>query len=141
MELVADTNIVAAAILRDGLTRSLLFRSDIQAYSPAHLLDELEKYKPEFMEKSGLSPDSYDDAVKLVLRNVSTSQLDNYAQFEQEAKKISPDPGDWPFFALALAKNCAVWSNDKKLKNQKQVTVYDTTELYGILPKPERGTL
>ncbi|MBI2152065.1 hypothetical protein HYU21_05030 [Candidatus Woesearchaeota archaeon] len=33
------------------------------------------------------------------------------------------------YFALALKLNCALWSNDKKLREQSEVKVYNTYEL------------
>ncbi len=50
-------------------------------------------------------------------------------QYFERAEKISPDPGDMIYFALALKFNCAIWSNDKKLKQQNRVKVYHSHEL------------
>jgi len=44
----------------------------------------------------------------------------------------TPDPDDMAYFALALKLNCAIWSNDKKLKEQDKVKVYNTHELSKI---------
>ena len=133
MELVADTNVVAAAILRKGQTRSLVFSPDLQLYSPERLPEELEKHENEFMEKSGLDASSYGEAVKLVLANISMVQAAKYLSFEKEARKISPDADDWPFFALALSRGCGLWSSEKRLKKQQRVMVYNTEELLGML--------
>jgi len=46
-----------------------------------------------------------------------------------EAKKLSPDPDDAAYFALALKLGIPIWSNDKKLTGQKQVRIYSTEEL------------
>lgn len=48
-----------------------------------------------------------------------------------KAEKISPDPKDTIYFALALKMNCAIWSNDKKLKEQGHVRILSTAELIG----------
>ena len=49
--------------------------------------------------------------------------------YVKEAEKLTPDPDDMPYFALALKLNCAIWSNDKKLQEQDQIKVYPTPEL------------
>ncbi|MFH1094689.1 MAG: PIN domain-containing protein [Candidatus Micrarchaeota archaeon] len=49
--------------------------------------------------------------------------------FERPARRLSPDPDDWPFFALALSRDCGIWSNDKRLKKQAKVKVWSTEEL------------
>jgi predicted nucleic acid-binding protein len=45
------------------------------------------------------------------------------------AKRISPDPDDVLYFAFALKLQCPIWSNDKKLKEQKEIIVYSTEDL------------
>ena len=37
------------------------------------------------------------------------------------------------YFALALKLNCAIWSNDKKLKEQNKIQVCSTHELSKII--------
>lgn len=44
-------------------------------------------------------------------------------------KKISPDPNDADYFALALMLKCPIWSNDKELLKQNVVRIYSTGEL------------
>jgi len=45
------------------------------------------------------------------------------------AEKISPDPNDLMYFALALKLKCPIWSNDKELKKQNEVIIYSTEDL------------
>ena len=124
-----DTNIVAAAILRAGMSRRLLFRSELILYSPAFLRDEILEHEAEFCLKSGLNEDAFDKACDLVLANILIVDEEEYTHRQEWAKQISPDPDDWPFLALAKEKGCALWSNDKRLKRQKEIIVYDTIEL------------
>jgi predicted nucleic acid-binding protein len=53
-------------------------------------------------------------------------------KFALEAEKISPDINDMEYFALALKLNCAIWTNDKKLKTQIKIKIYSTEELLKI---------
>jgi len=41
----------------------------------------------------------------------------------------SPDYDDTEYLALAITLNCPLWSNDKALTQQKQVTVLSTQEI------------
>jgi predicted nucleic acid-binding protein len=50
-----------------------------------------------------------------------------------KARRISPDPDDVQYFALALKLDASIWSNDKNLKNQNIVKVFSTDELVKIL--------
>ena len=133
MEFIADTNIIVSALLKPGITRNLIFNRGLDLYSPDFLSQELEKHKAEFIKKSGLKDWNYLQAVDLVLSNISQTPHSEYREFEAKAKNISPDFNDWPFFAVALYKRCDIWSNDKLLKNQKDVRVYSTKEISGLL--------
>ncbi|MFA5049671.1 MAG: PIN domain-containing protein [Candidatus Micrarchaeia archaeon] len=57
----------------------------------------------------------------------------HYLKYKSESLEVSPDPSDWIFFAVAFYKKCALWSNDKKLKNQSKIKVFDTSDLILIL--------
>lgn len=136
MEFVADTNIIAAAIVKDGATRKLLFQGAFDLYSPDYLLDELKRNKGAFLAKSGLDGRTYERVFQTVLSNVSQVLFDAYVPFKEDAEKISPDWKDWPFFAVALQRKCAIWTNEKRLKNQDAVKVCDTKELIDLLDAP-----
>ena len=53
MELVVDTNIVISAILKEGITRSLVFRPDVQLVCPKQVVEEIGKHRKELLGKSG----------------------------------------------------------------------------------------
>jgi len=133
MELVADTNIVISAILRPGMTRSLIFYPGFRLYSPKLLVEELENNKDELIQKSHVKDEEYRSIVRIVLSNVSIAPESDYDAFKDEAEAISPDWKDRAFFAVALQRKCAIWSNEKRLKKQKNVNVYNTKELLELL--------
>lgn len=133
MELVADTNIIVAAILRAGMTRNLFFNSEIQLFTPDHTHVELLKHQAEFLEKSGLNQIAFEQASRMVLGTVDIRPYETYSALENQAKNISPDPDDWPFSAVCLQKKCALWSNEKRLKDQEKIRVYTTRELLDAL--------
>ncbi len=49
-----------------------------------------------------------------------------------DAEIISPDKNDALYFASALKMNSAIWSNDKKPKEQNKVKVCSAGELMRI---------
>jgi len=135
MELVADTNIVIAAILRPGITRGLVFYPGFRLYSPEQLVEELENNKTELIRKFGGPEEAYYRDLKIVLSNLTISPAADYDAFKEEAEIVSPDWKDRLFFAVALQRNCAIWSNEKRLKYQKKVDVWNTEELIGLLKR------
>ncbi|MBS3132383.1 hypothetical protein J4212_08175 [Candidatus Woesearchaeota archaeon] len=60
---------------------------------------------------------------------------EDYSNLISEAGNFSPDEKDVMYLALALKLKCAVWSNDKRLKQQDRVKVYSTEDLRNELKK------
>ena len=130
MELVIDANILMSALIAtEGKTYDLIFNESIKLVSVDKLMRELDKYKSEIMEKSGLSEYDFDVFVSLISSEIELIPYSEIKKFISEAEKISPDTNDTEYFALALKLNCSIWSNDKKLKNQGKVKVFSTEDL------------
>ncbi len=133
MELVVDTNVVMAAIIRSGNTRRLLFHHDLACFSPRYLLKELAKYEAMLRIKSGLSSAEFQEAVRRVLSRIHLIHPDEYSRYRDYASSICPDFGDWPFFAVAIQKNCPLWTNDPALLRQNRLPTYATAALVDLL--------
>jgi predicted nucleic acid-binding protein len=133
MELVVDTNIVIAAIIRPGATRSMLMHPQLDLSSPARLVEEMEKHREEIQLKSWLDDAEFEKAVELVLSSLAIVHRAAYSGYDLKAQEIAPDKDDAPFFALALQKECAIWTNEKRLKKQDKIKIYDTAELCRLL--------
>ncbi len=127
--LVVDTNVVIAALLRPGKTRDLFFSSNVQLFSPIHLLEELSAHQEELRAKTGLDRPTYLHSVEDMISNIIILQPISLLPNEPHARRICPDHKDWPFFAAAFYLNCPLWSNDKRLKKQNEITVYDTASM------------
>ncbi len=56
-----------------------------------------------------------------------------YAEFIPLALRITPDKDDADFVALSLKTNAPLWSNDKRLKEIKEITVLNTKDLLKLL--------
>jgi len=70
MKLVVDTNIIAAAIVKESTTRKLLLHPDFEVYAPEHVLGELKNYRDAFIEKSGLDETEYDTLFDKIIANI-----------------------------------------------------------------------
>ena len=133
MRLAVDSNILAAALIRKGTTRSLFLRADLELFLPDFSLEEVRDHREEYQEKAGLDENEFDILLQTILESFTVVPLKTYAGFEEHAKEISPDVTDWPFFALAPALGCPIWSNEKRLKRQSTVEIYSTTELMRLV--------
>ena len=129
MNLVIDANIIFACIIKQGKTHELLFNENLHLYTPEFFFAELEKHKNEITGKTQRSEQECAELFNTLKKKINLIQLEELLFTLDEAQKISPDPDDVAYFALALKLNCPIWSNDKKLKDQEKVTIITTEEL------------
>ena len=129
MRLVVDTNELFSFFNKASKARELSLLSELDLHSPLFSINELKEHKSEILKKFSLSETQFTLIEKLLHIVVNFSKEKEYSSFIQEAKKISPDPDDIDFFALALKFDCSIWSEDKLLKQQDKVKVYSTSEL------------
>lgn len=134
MDLVIDANILFAAIVRVGVTADMLFRNDLHLYAPEFLLEEFEKYKETLLEKTGKAKEDFLLVFEALRRRITIVPSKEIEPFLEKAKQLSPDVKDVAYVALALRLHCAIWSNDRALKEEQQdVRVYHTRELIGMV--------
>lgn len=133
MELVIDTNILVAAIMKNSLTRNLVLSDSFTLWCPQRSRFEVLKYYDEYLRRSGLNPPEFDMVVDLVFSAVNIIPFRKYSLFEKQASLFCPDPFDWPFFAVALYKQCPIWSNERRLKGQKVIPVYNTADVLSLI--------
>lgn len=131
MAYVIDTNIIVAAILREGDTRKIIFSKNFELLSPDRAKLEILKHQEEFMKKTNTTKDEFLTIVELTFEKITIMPFEEYEQFKKQALNICPKghDDDWPFLALALKLDCTLWTNDKALFSQKQVKTTSTKEL------------
>lgn len=130
MNLVIDSNILFAALLKDGRTSDLLFKHTL--YAPEFIFEEFRKYIHYLKGKTKRTEEDFNKLFDLFERNVILSPKEEIDTFMERAEKISPDPNDVQYLALAIKLRCGLWSNDKDLKKQHEVRVYSTEELIAM---------
>ncbi len=129
MKLVLDSNILFSMLIKPGRPLNLVLLKDLEIFSPSFVWEEYAKYKDEIALKSQLSPRDFEGLLQLFKNRVIFISEDVLVPYRAKAEMICPDPNDTLFFATALYLNCALWSNEKKLKNQDVIKVYATHEL------------
>lgn len=133
MHLIVDANIIFAVIIKRGLSLELFVNNNLELFAPEYLYVELEKHKDLLLDKSGFSNEDFDDFIGVLRARIKVISETNFDAFKDKAKLICPDENDYVYFALAMALNCPIWSNDKLLKNQNVVDVINTAELIKLL--------
>src|SRR3989344_4602232 len=89
-----------------------------------------------FKEKTERTAEELFRLVETLKRRIVIVPLEELVHHVEEAERLTPDPDDMAYFALALKLNCAIWSNDKQLKEQNKIKVYHTHELSKISGHP-----
>ncbi len=132
MDLVVDANIIFAVLLKDSFSYPLLFSGEFHLYTPEYIFAEFEKHKEEILNKTERTTEDFFRLLEVLKRRIILVPLEELADHVEEAERITPDPADMAYFALALKLRCSIWSNDKKLKQQDRIKIYHTHELVGL---------
>ncbi|MBU0460710.1 MAG: PIN domain-containing protein [Nanoarchaeota archaeon] len=129
MDLVVDANVIFAVLIKDSFSSHLLFSWEYHLFTPEYIFTEFEKHKEELLDKTERTTTEFFRLLEILKRRITLVPLEELTDYVAEAEKLTPDPKDMAYFALALKLNCAIWSNDKKLKEQDKIKVYPTHEL------------
>ena len=131
MDLVIDSNILFAALLKESGTSDILFKHTL--YAPEFIFEEFRKYKDYLKGKTKRTKENFNKLFDLFEQNVLLIPKEEIEPFMEKARKISPDEKDIIYLALALKLRCSLWSNDRSLKEKQNVIqVYSTEELIGM---------
>jgi|SRR3989344_6544730 len=133
MELVVDANILFSALIKNSLTAELLFEPTLKLYAPEFLIEEFMKYEELILKKMNKPREKYIEILHCLKEIINFIPEEEFSEFLDEAQILSPDIKDATYIALALKLKCAMWSNDKKLKEQYEIKIYSTDDLLGIL--------
>ncbi len=129
MDIVVDANVIFAALIKESFSYHLLFSGKFNLLTPEYVFTEFEKHKEEILEKTERTTEEFFRLLEVLKRRITLIPLEELTDYVEEAEKLTPDPQDMAYFALALKLNCAIWSNDKKLKEQDKIKIYHTHEL------------
>lgn len=134
MRLVIDANELFSTIIARGTGRwtkklDILFSDSIEIFTPSLLFDELERNKEEIKSKSKFLDEDFEVFMGLLKARIKFVPPEYFLDELSEAEKISPHTKDSLYFALALKLDCAIWSGEKRLKEQSLVKVLNTKDL------------
>ena len=101
--------------------------------APEFIIYEFNKHREECFKKSGLSREEFEERKKEAFEKINFIKTDKFKKHFAHSKEFSPDENDIPYFALAIEEKCAIWSNDRELKNQSQIKVFTTQDLIEAL--------
>ena len=136
MNIIVDTNVLFAALIRNSETRKLILSYNDKFLCPEYFFIEFEKHKLDIFLKSGSSYNDFDKLYFLLMEQIyivpHTSIKAHIPKAVELVKDIDED--DILFIATALAyPKSILWSNDAALRRQNVVHVMNTKEIRKIL--------
>ncbi len=131
MNLVIDTNIIIAGLVRDSTTRKIILSNKLNLLSISFSKVEIEKCKKEILGKTNFSEDELNILMNLLFNKITFISDYEVSNKMKEAKEIMDkiDPSDTPFIAAALARNSSIWSDDNHFEKQNKIKVFKTKEV------------
>ena len=129
MQLIIDTNILFTYFWKSSFTRRILMSQNLSLFSPEFALKEINKYKSEIMKKTNITEEEFNTIRYDLAIAVQFIPLEEYSKVLKDAIKITPDPNDIDFIALAMKFKLPIWSNDSLLKKQNKILAFSTDEL------------
>jgi predicted nucleic acid-binding protein len=130
MKIVIDTNRIIAAMIKDGVSRSILFSKNFEFVTPDFSLDEISKHKDEIIKKANIDNEEFALLLAILFERINIISQEEYSKHMNEAEALISDSGDVPFIALALQlKADGIWSDDSDFLEQNTIKVYSTGEM------------
>jgi predicted nucleic acid-binding protein len=127
MEIIIDANILFSALIKSGKTEELIVDERLKLIAPEFIFEEFLKYEQLILSKTARNDTEFQEFMYLLKKRIVTIPVKkNYLIY---ARKVSPDINDVDYIALALQTGYPIWSNDKELKKQQIIKIYNTTEL------------
>ena len=136
MLVVVDANRFISVLLSRGTVFEVFLLNKslrkIEFISPEYLFSEIERNFEEITRRTKLSPKDLSDVFNTIKEQIELIPFEDFNKFSDEAEKVSPHDKDLQYFALALSRNCGIWS-DESFRQQTKVEIFSTGKLLRFL--------
>ena len=137
--LVVDASILFSFFEKDSARRGLIEVLPLRGsrlISPKFAFTELLDIRERIMRYAKIDESEFLFLFSLIERKIDSFPEEKYGRFLMEAAEISPhgeDTKDDAYFALALAFNCPIWSDEEAFKKQDKVKILTTEDVVKLL--------
>lgn len=129
MKATVDANVIFSFLIKNAVTRRLLFNPSLELFAPEFIVNEFLAHLMEVRGKSGLPISDFLYLIEQVFAQITLVKDEDIKPFLPAAAALIADPKDWLYIACALLKDTIIWSNDGDFKTQTRVRVVTTSEL------------
>ncbi len=142
--LIVDACVLFSFFKKDSARRKVIEKLPnfgCRLISPEFVFEELADSREKIKKSGKVNNLVFAFLFTLLERKIESFPENVYERFLPEANSISPHgkhvTKDDPYFALALALNSPIWSDEEEFKQQDRVEVFNTNELLkrlGLIP-------
>lgn len=138
--LVVDVNVVISALMNRGDSLEVFIQNfekeRFTLIAPYFLLIELSKYTEKIMRKTKFSSKELLEIAEFITNQIDLIHESEFSDMINDAKEILKEHyKDAPYLALALTRNCNLFSGDKVLKSLCPGEIRNPRELLEELNK------
>ena len=141
MNIVLDTNVLIAALLKESKVREIVVNSYNTFIVPSLIFSEILKHKEELLIKSGLDEADFNFLMMKISDYFMAIPNEIIKPYKEEADKIigSIDKDDVPIIATSLAFNsCPIWTDDKHFEKQGKIKIHKTEDMIKLFEIEQR---
>ena len=91
MKIIIDTNVLMAGLIKDSIVRTVLLTKDIKFFLPEFAIQEIKKYEPELLKKSGYTKKEFKTMMNLLLEKIKIIPKSMISESMIRAEKIMSD--------------------------------------------------
>ncbi len=137
MRFLVDTNRIIAALIRDSVSRRIIFHFNAELITISLAEEEIRKHKEEIITKAKVSEAEFDEIYHQLFERLTILNQDAVKRYRDKARAIMDpiDPDDTQFIAAALATNAEIWSDDHHFQQQKKIKIWRTKDVVQFIEK------
>ncbi len=135
VKVIVNTNRIIAALIKDSVSRKIIYHGTVEMLGINFSLKEIEKYGAYIIKKAGITEQEFEKILQAICDKIIFINDSLVDIFIEEGKELmsSIDPDDVPFIAAALATGADIWSDDPHFTRQNKIKVWKTAELAKLL--------
>ena len=135
MQIVIDANELFSLMIKGSKSsREIFLSKTIELIAPEFILEELSHNQEELLSKTHRTELEFFQVLSVFRDRIKLISEQELHEFIDEAYKLFPNhTKDVLYLALALKFNCPIWSEEKLLKKQQRIEVFNTKELFDKL--------
>jgi len=135
MLVIIDANELFSLLIKGSKSSKEIFLSkNIDLIAPEFILEEFANNKDELLSKTHRTEAEFSEVLSVFKDKIKLIAEHEFIQFMPKARTLLPDhTKDASYLALALKFKCPIWSEEKLLKKQHKIQIFNTKELFDNL--------